>query len=643
MRHKSLFLFPLILLSLSLCSFAQLWSGVLDPSRAINWSQAGVVGGIPNRTTICATLNPGATAAQINSAITSCPNGQVVSLNAGIYNLSAGVVFDNKSNVTLRGAGPDQTFLVFTGSNPCIGLGGADVCLMNASPDAGGDGNYNNGAAWTAGYAVGTTSITLGAIQKGSIANLQVGSMLFLDQADDGNDPGGVYVCQAQGTCATDIPVRNGRAGRGQVQPVIVTSISGSGPWTIGITPGVRMPNIRSGQSPGAWWDNGLPISGDGIESMSLNHTSTTATGAGIFMMNATGNWVKAVRDYSTASSGIHKHVWFYQSTHNTVRDSYFYGGGDAGNESYGVDTYAGADNLTENSIFQRMATPMIHEGCIGCVSAYNYAVDDFFWGNSGTAPDWQQGSNYHHSVGDAFILFEGNEGIGLTADNVHGTSNFITAFRNYWNGRDTAITLGVPKTQQTVPILLYTHSRYYNVIGNVLGTPGYHTNYTSSPTSSGNCETSIYALGWGGNCGSGSLANDGLTQTSLMRWGNYDTVNAAVRFAGSEVPSGLSQHANPVPASQSLPSSFYLSAKPSWWGSTPWPPIGPDVTGGNIASLGGHAYRIPAGNCYLSVMGGSVTGGIGVLNFNATNCYGGGGGTTQAPAAPTGLTAIVQ
>src|SRR5712691_2469220 len=78
---------------------------LISASRRINWSQAGVPGGIPNRTTICATFNPGASAAQINSAIASCPDGQVVKLNAGIYNLSTGIVFNNKNNVTLRGAG----------------------------------------------------------------------------------------------------------------------------------------------------------------------------------------------------------------------------------------------------------------------------------------------------------------------------------------------------------------------------------------------------------------------------------------------------------------------------------------------------------------------------------------------------------
>lgn len=55
---------------------AQQWSGIIDPSRAADWSNAGVRGGIPKRTTICATLKPGATSTQINSAIASCPSGQ---------------------------------------------------------------------------------------------------------------------------------------------------------------------------------------------------------------------------------------------------------------------------------------------------------------------------------------------------------------------------------------------------------------------------------------------------------------------------------------------------------------------------------------------------------------------------------------
>jgi hypothetical protein len=54
-----------------------------------------------------ATLNSGATAAQINAAIAACSNG-VVYLNAGTCNLTTGIIFSGRDNVTLRGAGPSR-------------------------------------------------------------------------------------------------------------------------------------------------------------------------------------------------------------------------------------------------------------------------------------------------------------------------------------------------------------------------------------------------------------------------------------------------------------------------------------------------------------------------------------------------------
>src|SRR5205807_3662547 len=142
---------------------------------------------------------------------------------------------------------------------------------------------------WTAGYSVGTTSITLGSVVKGNIRNLREGSLMFLDQLDDTSDTGQVFVCQSKNTCSMDIGSLNGRAGRGQQQPVRVTSMSGSGPWILGISPAIRMPNIRPSQSPQAWWDNGLPIQGDGLEDLSLDHSNTTA-GNGTYIMNGTND-----------------------------------------------------------------------------------------------------------------------------------------------------------------------------------------------------------------------------------------------------------------------------------------------------------------------------------------------------------------
>ena len=170
---------------------------VVAASRSVDWRAVGIPGGIPSRTTVCTTLNPGASASQINSAIQSCASGQVVKLNAGTYSLSSGIDFDNKSNVTLRGAGPDKTFLVFR-SGASVGCFGqtANVCIENNELNwAGGPAHSAN---WTAGYAKGTTQITLS-----STSGLTAGSMLILDQLNDSNsDTGAIWVCENGGVCA---------------------------------------------------------------------------------------------------------------------------------------------------------------------------------------------------------------------------------------------------------------------------------------------------------------------------------------------------------------------------------------------------------------------------------------------------------
>ena len=121
-----------------------------------------------------------------------------------------------------------------------------------------------------------------------------------------------------------------------------------------------------------------------------------------------------------------------------------------------------------------------------------------------------------------------------------------------------------------------------------------------------------------------------------MMRWGNYDTVHASVQWNSAEVPtSGMKYvNGNAVPSGHSLPNSLYMNGKPGWWGSMPWPAIGPDVSGGQ--GPGGFAYQTPA---YLCFQNGSFSGGM--LNFDADNCYG--SSTDQPPAPPTGLNAQVQ
>jgi hypothetical protein len=77
-----------------------------------NWSRAGLltVGGIPHRTTICATVNPLGGGkddfTNIQNAIKACPVGQVVQLGAGTFNVkTVDLPIQIATGITLRGTG----------------------------------------------------------------------------------------------------------------------------------------------------------------------------------------------------------------------------------------------------------------------------------------------------------------------------------------------------------------------------------------------------------------------------------------------------------------------------------------------------------------------------------------------------------
>jgi hypothetical protein len=624
---KSKLLPLLVFFSLAGSVFGQNWSGVLDPTRAVDWSQAGA-GTIPNRTTVCSTLNPGASASQIASAVSACPAGQVVFLNAGTYNLSAGILMSG--NVTLRGAGADQTRLVFTSGNGCGGVA-ASICVFN------GDSNYKaqpgNTANWTSGYAKGATQITLS-----SVSNLQVGSLVILDQLQDSVDDHFIYqaaipgvTCINNGNSTCDYNTRNGRP---QFQIVTVAACGTAtangqacNGTNVTISPGLYMPNWNALQSPGAWWSSNLPITGVGIENLSID-SSASASANAITFFNGARNWIKGIRSLNPHNH----HVEFWQSAHITVRDSYFWSTQSNVEESYGIEAYPASDDLVENNIFHHISNPMLLAGATGDVYAYNYSLQDVF--GDGT---WAMQSNFTHAAGTDYDLFEGNDGYGLMLEDYWGPAFLMTAFRNRYIGFESG------NTAQTIPIYFQSHSRLNNVVGNVLGTSGYHNHYASlvgDGASITTCYHSIYAFGQGGNCSADSIhaSDDVFSTLTQMRWGNWDVVTGVPQFNPSEVPVNIAKYANAVPSSQALPASFYLSVKPSWWGSTvSWPAIGPDVTGGNLANAGGHANKIPARVCFE---GAPSDGTNSYKLFSASTCYANSG--SPAPAPPTNLQVVV-
>jgi hypothetical protein len=99
---------------------------IISSDRMTIWDPGlNAVGGIPNRTTICATVNASTygndaqdATAGIQAAINACPVGQVVQLSAGDFKVTSYLSINK--GITLRGQGPALTKLkmpVGTNSN----------------------------------------------------------------------------------------------------------------------------------------------------------------------------------------------------------------------------------------------------------------------------------------------------------------------------------------------------------------------------------------------------------------------------------------------------------------------------------------------------------------------------------------------
>jgi len=700
-RSQLVLSFFILLLMYPAAAHAQLWNGVITPNRATDWSQVGIPGGLPDTNWTQCGSTIGAytgTAATIVNQLATCGANQFVLLGPGTFNLSTGINFpaNTTGHLALRGSGANSTFLVFTGSGyNCGGFGTAYICAMSN------DGTYagnaaNKVASWTGNYAQGSSQIILS-----SVAGITVNkTLLVLNQCDTGFsgatcstgnsiDNGNYFVCSAKynGTtgCAVNGPDGTSwRPNAWQTEVVLATAINqgGCGATCVTISRPIMHPNWASSQSPQAVLLN--PIPQVGIENLAIDGLAG-GSGTGIFMYNAFQGWVSGVKLTNMKA-------WFINGVNVVnmlIKDNYIYHANcPTGCDPYGIRVQSGANNLIQNNIVQqvRLATANGDGPDPGSVIAYNFSIQQLY------ASDFMFGANWTHSAGDDFQLWEGNIADQLQNDNLHGSHLNSTVFRNFYTGWESCATAsvcgGTVKDSSTNAIYLASNVRYENIIGNVAGTPGYHNQYSSTGSN-----TSVFTLGNGNGSVTPNVPNDPLTKSTGLFWGNYDTVTGAVRWCGSssntgwsshcggvsEVPTGINPFPNALPTvgdtgagQPTLPPSFYLSSKPSWFGSLPWPAIGPDVTGGNIgicsgllntlgqfsglpatsslqcalttlttSAWGGHVNTNPAMNCYLNVMGGKPDGTGAALAFDPKACYGG-SGVAQGPAAPTNLILVI-
>jgi hypothetical protein len=333
-------------------------------------------------------------------------------------------------------------------------------------------------------------------------------------------------------------------------------------------------------------------VKGTGFEDMTLDMSSSGAQ-SGILFNQVYGCWVKGVE----IKKAVNRFLWFTTVSNCEVRDSYFHDATVTKKE--GVDFYQNDTfNLIENNILVRAGGPMIILGDFGGgvsmnVVAYNYLEDQEGW--SDVVP---YALSDNHGAHNMFNLFEGNVAQNISSDGYYGGASHETLFRN----RFTSVYGKAPNRNYDYLWQYAIHLGHwavnYNVVGNVLGSPGYASVYQPSTLNYAGEIKAIYRLGFPDCCNSGfsgtgsnptnSLTFDTNVEATLIRHGNFDYLSNTTKWS-------------PNISVRSLPASLYLRGQPSWWntwGATAFPPIGPDVSG--------YAQELPAKLRYRAIQRGN-------------------------------------
>jgi len=402
------------------------------------WSVAGIPGGIPTRTVIYKTLNPGATAAEIQSAINSCPKGQVVKLNAGTYNIGT-IALQDKSDWVLRGAGMGQTTLN-------IGGGSANF-YMGSYPPWGG--SWVNTVSITGGGGQGGTTVT---VSNGS--GYSVGDLCVIDMENSGWIVG--YGTGGTGgkVSNNDSAGKNRDGNRVQLHIVEITAKSGNDltfwpplpyPLDFGRSPQISEFGIR-----GPRWS--------GIEDLTLNCSGSSS--AGLLLGGTFACWLKNVEVKNWGTFGI----WPRWSAAFEMRGCYVHEP-NTFNWSRGyalqMDPCSGS-LIVDNIFYKNQDTILLQGGCAGNVLAYNCLFRSY---NGYIGTQWLlQSLAVNHTPFPCYNLFEGNYVGKLQADYYYGPSGYSTVLRNRITGNDPDV------NQNRYAVSIDAQQRYYSVVGNQLG-----------------------------------------------------------------------------------------------------------------------------------------------------------------------------
>jgi hypothetical protein len=321
-----------------------------------------------------------------------------------------------------------------------------------------------------------------------------------------------------------------------------------------------------------------------GLESLSVWSAATDGNAKDMVVMNgAAYSWIKDIETDGSKNTWAGRHIHIQNAVYRSeVRGSYSHNSSNyyQGSNAYGI-LYSGSDCLIEDNIVRELNKPVLGETSGGGnVIAYNY-VDEAIIGS--LTNSWQETAiNMSHGSFCHSDLFEGNHTPNVGVDSTHGNNGWGVIFRNWATGRN-----GSGRTDTYLrAIYVDGWQREMTSVGNVLGSPSFRPDYLIlSPATGVNPVyggvSSVYLLGsnaWelgtGYKPGADNMDN-GQAESLFYRHLDFDYKTN-------------SQYDNPSNPAKTLPDSLYLTSKPAFFGSRPWPWVNP---GGKTNKV----YTLPA------------------------------------------------
>lgn len=520
------------------------WGEIVPTDRRTTWQgNVGVPGGIPNRTVIYRNLvtdsgadNTGVAdcTAILQNAMNSCPDSQVIYLPAGTYRINGCIFNPSHPRFTIRGAGMGKTILDLHGSscNGVIDIGSQDWPPPTAN------------IVIQSGATAGSTSVTCV-----SPTGVSAGKLIRIDQDN-----------------LTWVKSLNGDPDRMSFL-FKVTGVSGN---TVSFWP--PLPFTMTNSPKVAVYTTNA-IEGVGIEDLTLDMQNGPDAGSAVFFEQAYGCWLKNVE----VAHSSHRQVWLTTAMNCEIRHCYIHDVQSFSSNREGIDLYENACwNLIEDNISVRGGYPMIVLGdwkgrCSANVIAYNYCED----AQSGSTVAGSAISD-NHGGHNMMNLYEGNVGQMFESDGYWGSSSHGTLLRNWFSGKYS------DQLYNHVAVKLNHFASYYNIVGNILGHPAETASYESEVQGFPATLHLIYRLGFPfigssnyngtipisappnytqepGDIGTEPQRFDPNVRGTVIRHGNYDFATRNLNW-------------DPMIVDRSIPNSYYLTSKPSWFGALTWP-----------------------------------------------------------------------